>query len=100
MIQKSEKCNSKDPSKHSKQMLDENVVFQATVKMQGCEDEKYVGLTARPFKTRYINKTNFVAHMEKLKEAGKTPYDVTWNVICKCKENMQFVHHQKMEHNL
>ena len=70
-------------------MLDENVVFQATVKMQGCEDEKYVGLTARPFKT-----------MEKLKEAGKTPYDVTWNVICKCKENVQFVHHQKMEHNL
>ena len=72
-----------------------NVVHQATVKLQGREDEKYVGLTARPFKTGNgehkgdfehfdrKGKTKLAAHMWKLKDEGKTPDDLTWNVVCR-----------------
>ena len=92
----SEKCICRDPAKcplPQKCSID-NVVYQATVKAQGCEDKKYVGLTARPFKTRYgehkgdcenISRrhyTRLAGHVWDLKEGGKDP-DITWNVVCR-----------------
>ena len=64
------------------------------MKAQGCEDERYVGLTAKPFKTRYgehkgdcenISRrhyTRLAGHVWDLKEGGKDP-DITWNVVCR-----------------
>ena len=68
----------------------QNVIYEAKVTTEN--DEKiYIGLTATPFKTRYlshkssfnnrdkINQTELSKHIWKLKDAG-TPYNITWTI--------------------
>ena len=91
-----EKCICKDPPTCPlpNRCNMKNVVYQATVKARGCEDANYVGLTARPFKTRYgehkgdfenlgrKNNTKLAVHVWGVKEGGETP-EVTWDVVCR-----------------
>ena len=93
---KTERCCCRDPAECPlpNKCAVQNVVYQATVSTQGSEDDYYVGLTSRPFKTRYgehkgdfsneerKHATRLATHIWDLKGGGKDP-QISWKVVCK-----------------
>ena len=88
-------CNCRNPNECplSGQCLSESVVYRADVKTDG-SDKIYVGLTERPFKSRYADHTN---SFDKRKYMSKTElskciwtlkdkevdFDIKWDIIVK-----------------
>ena len=76
--------------------MSEGVVYQATLTYQGEEKEKYIGLTARPFKERHKehyrnfeninpkNSTTLSRKIWKLKDKNIN-YEVKWKILQQAK---------------
>ena len=89
-----ENCNCNDPSvcPLPEKCTAKNVVYQATIKTDGNHIEKYVGLTAPSFKTRYLNhnsdlryesrrnSTTMSIHIWNLMEQNK-PYQIKYKML-------------------
>ena len=89
-----ENCNCQEPSEcplDNQNCRAKNVIYQATVKSEDGKTEKYVGLTAPPFKTRWGNHksdfkyqsrkgTTLSAYIWKLKGAN-TKYEIEWKIL-------------------
>ena len=107
-------CRDKHPCRLGGDCLIQNVVYQATVESP-MGSEKYIGLTANQFKTRFPNHTasfrnenkrnttELSKHIWSLKDA-KTEFTVTWNgsrqAVFKCNKEMQSLHNRKIFHHM